>query len=157
MPFVYDHVPIQFLMTISEHNFGKYNSWFPFEDFNRIQKQCLNPILESDENIVISSPTGSGKTTLFELAMIRLFNNNEYSSKKILYLSPMRALCTEKTKLWKNKLESVGRNCIELIGGDDSSESNIDDYDLIISTPEKWDYMTRANNFTDFIGLILVY
>lgn len=104
--------------------------------------------------MVISAPTGSGKTTLFEFAMIRSFQCQP--NKKVLYLSPMRALCSEKAALWKGKLALVGQSCSEFIGGDSSTNSEFSDSDLIITTPEKWDYMTRSNNHLDKIGLILI-
>jgi ATP-dependent DNA helicase HFM1/MER3 len=134
----------------------KYYCWFPYESFNQIQQQSLPSILESDENILISAPTGSGKTALFELAMIRLFETQPI--KKIVYLSPMRALCTEKYTLWSEKLSSIGKSCIELIGGDNNNftKEQVEEADLYITTPEKWDYMTRSSNFIDSIGLVLV-
>ena len=83
---------------------SKYRSWFPYEDFNQIQQKCLHPILQSDENIIISAPTGSGKTSLFEFAMIREFQHAQSSfNGKILYLAPMRALCTEKASCLETK------------------------------------------------------
>ena len=133
---------------------SKYSCWFTYDSFNQIQQQSLPAILGSDENIIISAPTGSGKTTLFELAMIRSFETQP--AKKILYLSPMRALCTEKTTLWSKKFDDIGKKCIELIGGDNIISEKIEDADLYIATPEKWDYLTRSSNFITSIGLILV-
>lgn len=132
----------------------KYSCWFPYDNFNQIQQQSQAAILKSDENIVISAPTGSGKTTLFELAMIRSLETQP--AKKILYLSPLRALCTEKMTLWSKKFADIGKNCIELMGGDNIVNEKVEDADLYITTPEKWDYMTRSSNFIDSIGLILV-
>ena len=71
----------------------------------------------------------------------------------------MRALCSEKNALWKDKLEKIGKKCIELIGGDDGnniSDSDIGEADLIISTPEKWDFVTRSSEIISTISLILV-
>lgn len=77
-------------------------------------------------------------------------------TKKILYLSPMRALCSEKMTLWSKKFADIDKNCIELIGGDNIINEKVEDADLYITTPEKWDYMTRSSYFIDSIGLILV-
>ena len=63
----------------------------------------------------------------------------------------MRALCSEKNALWKEKLEKIGKKCIELI-----SDSDIGEADLIISTPEKWDFVTRSSEIISTISLILV-
>lgn len=89
--------------------------------------------------------------------MIRLFET--HPDKKILYLSPMRALCTEKMNLWTDKFSALGKSCLELIGGDSSvniTNERLEEADLYITTPEKWDYMTRSTNLINSIGLILV-
>ena len=92
--------------------------------------------------------------------MVRAFER--YPEGKVLYLSPMRALCTEKAALWTDKMRMIGKNCIELIGGNNSSGRDSSDYEsiedsnLLITTPEKWDFLTRSTNLIDSIGLILV-
>lgn len=144
-------------MIINLYIDSKYASWFPYDNFNQIQKQSLPAILKSDQNIVISAPTGSGKTALFEFAMIRSIETQPY--KKILYLAPMRALCNEKMTLWSKKFYEIRKSCIELIGGESSANitnEQLNEANLYISTPEKWDYMTRSTNFIESIGLILV-
>ena len=52
---------------------------FPFQYFNAMQSQSLRAIYSSDHNIVLSAPTGSGKTTCFELAIARTMNSMEFS------------------------------------------------------------------------------
>ena len=34
---------------------------FPFKEFNKVQSACVDTLLGSDENTVVSAPTGSGK------------------------------------------------------------------------------------------------
>jgi ERCC4-related helicase len=56
-------------------------------------EQELNNILQlmySDTNLVISSPTGSGKTCLMELAIIRLLMKPNTANAKIIYLAPTK-------------------------------------------------------------------
>ena len=53
-------------------------SQFPF--FNPVQSAVFDDIFYSDENIVISAPTSSGKTVLLELAIIRLLISLNYNS-----------------------------------------------------------------------------
>ena len=61
---------------------------------------------------VVSAPTGSGKTGVMELAMIRLFSkritaDGSFSppagAAKVVYLAPMRALVQEKVKSWRDR------------------------------------------------------
>jgi|JI6StandDraft_1071083.scaffolds.fasta_scaffold29874_4 hypothetical protein len=44
-----------------------------FNFFNPIQSQLFFPLYHTDNNILIGAPTGSGKTIMSELALLRLF------------------------------------------------------------------------------------
>jgi superfamily II RNA helicase len=50
----------------------RVRSLFPFQYFNGMQSKAFQPIYATDNNIVVSSPTGSGKTVCFEFAIARL-------------------------------------------------------------------------------------
>ncbi len=43
--------------------------------------------------MVISSPTASGKTTLFEIAMVKVLMRQEARRERIIYIAPIKALC----------------------------------------------------------------
>jgi len=45
---------------------------FPYPCFNRLQAVVHNVAANSDLNVVVSAPTGSGKTAVFEMALVRL-------------------------------------------------------------------------------------
>lgn len=45
---------------------------FTISELNKMQSECYGDIFETDRNVVVSAPTGSGKTLLFELAILRL-------------------------------------------------------------------------------------
>jgi ATP-dependent DNA helicase HFM1/MER3 len=89
----------------------QFRSVFPFESFNSIQQQLFEKLLNSDDNVCVEAPTGSGKTVLFEIAMIRLFSSYLLTSDPIsvspvvVYIAPTKALCQEKTVEWKQKFE----------------------------------------------------
>ena len=71
----------------------------------------------------------------------------------------MRALCTEKAKEWSRKLDLINKTCLELIG-DNELKIKPEEADVIISTPEKWDYITRSfasNDLIRSINLIMVH
>lgn len=42
--------------------------------FNSLQSECFSICFYSDVNMVVSAPTGSGKTVLFELCILRLLS-----------------------------------------------------------------------------------
>lgn len=102
----------------------------------------LTQIYESDENVVVTAPTGSGKTVVFELAILRML---EYDpSAKAVYMAPTKSLCSERFRDWTSKLSKLGVTCIELTG--DTEYSSLKDAkmaNIIVTTPEKWDSMTR--------------
>ena len=47
-------------------------SLFSFKYFNAMQSKSFNTLFSSDESVVLTAPTGSGKTVCFELAVARL-------------------------------------------------------------------------------------
>lgn len=48
-----------------------YRSKFSF--FNPIQTQVFHTLYNTDFNVLVGAPTGSGKTIIAELAMLRVF------------------------------------------------------------------------------------
>ena len=135
-----------------------------FHSFNPMQSELAPILKESNENIVVSAPTGAGKTCVFEIAIGRLFNdilklhkaategqggaiNMIPNDKKIVYIAPNKALCEERYKDWSTRLGSLGLeiNC-SIITGDswsDNTFQRVASSHLILTTPEKWDSVTR--------------
>ncbi|CAG8531592.1 3121_t:CDS:10 [Cetraspora pellucida] len=67
----------------------RFRSLFPFGVFNSIQSQCIDTALYTNENLVVIAPTGSGKTVVFELAMINvLMNSNDHA--RMVYMAPTK-------------------------------------------------------------------
>ncbi|RKP18239.1 P-loop containing nucleoside triphosphate hydrolase protein [Rozella allomycis CSF55] len=97
---------------------AKYRQVFSkYEYLNRIQSKCFQTIMNSEKSIVVSAPTGAGKTGILELALIKNKMESEKSGRKskCVYLAPTKALCTERSRDWK-KLEVIGLTCCELTG-----------------------------------------
>lgn len=116
-------------------------------------------LFNSDANTVISAPTGSGKTALMELAMLRQFMHDAKRTRKIVYISPSKALCRERSQDWSSKLQLLFRKCVEITGDSEVSD-NLKDVDLIVTTPEKWDSITRKwsdhKSFLSCVSLLIV-
>ncbi|XP_023243085.1 probable ATP-dependent DNA helicase HFM1 [Centruroides sculpturatus] len=131
---------------------------FPY--FNIIQSEIFDDVFYGDKSIVISAPTGSGKTVIFELAIIRfLMKLNHTSNFKMVYMAPMKAICSERYNDWKVKFGPLGLHCTELTG-----DSELDDYfelqqfSIILTTPEKWDGLTRRwQNIKSFVQLVRLF
>ncbi|KAF2786722.1 ATP-dependent DNA helicase MER3 [Melanomma pulvis-pyrius CBS 109.77] len=117
---------------------------FPFPTFNAVQSKCFEKVYKSDNNFVLASPTGSGKTAILELAICRAINTNTTNQYKIIYQAPTKALCSERQRDWLNKFTPLGLSCVELTGDSDNSDlRNVQTANIIITTPEKWDLITR--------------
>ena len=50
----------------------KWEGIFPFDHFNPVQTQIFHTVYHTDDNVLVGSPTGSGKTVTAELAVLRL-------------------------------------------------------------------------------------
>lgn len=104
------------------------------------QVEAIKAGVLEGENIVVSTPTASGKTLIaFFSASIHLVEGG-----KILYLVPLRALASEKI-LDVNEILCEGTRFKAAIstGDYDSSDPWLEAYDVIISTNEKVDSLLR--------------
>uniref|UniRef100_H3AR82 Probable ATP-dependent DNA helicase HFM1 n=1 Tax=Latimeria chalumnae TaxID=7897 RepID=H3AR82_LATCH len=141
----------------------KFRSVFKeFPYFNYIQSKALDDLLYTDKSFVLCAPTGSGKTVLFELAIIRLLMEipSPWSNIKIVYMAPIKALCSQRYDDWKDKFGPIGLNCKELTGDTEMDDFfEIQEAHIIMTTPEKWDSMTRKwrdNTLVQLVRLFLI-
>lgn len=142
-----DHVPptVQGIQLISLHELpDRFRSVFPFPIFNAIQSRCFAPVYHSNDNIVVSAPTGGGKTAILELAICRLVAASRSTQYKIVYMAPTKSLCSERFRDWETKFTSLDLRCAELTGDTAQNQlQHVQHASIIITTPEKWDSMTR--------------
>ena len=121
--------------------------------FNEPQQMAIESGILEGENIVVASPTASGKTIIAELAFVKKFLEK---SGKTVYVVPLKALAMEKYDEFK-VYEKIGMRIAVSIGDYDSSDEWLEKYDLIICTSEKLDSILRHNpTWTRDIALIII-
>ncbi|KAL2755168.1 hypothetical protein ACRALDRAFT_2028351 [Sodiomyces alcalophilus JCM 7366] len=114
-----------------------------FQFFNPMQTQIFHTLYHTPANVLLGSPTGSGKTVAAELAMWWAFR--ERPGSKVVYIAPMKALVRERVKDWGARLaKPLGLKLVELTGDNTPDTRTIKDADVIITTPEKWDGISRS-------------
>ncbi|KXS99813.1 hypothetical protein AC578_8868 [Pseudocercospora eumusae] len=122
----------------------RFREIFPYTLLNAVQSKCFPVIYKTNDNFVLSSPTGSGKTAILELAICRLINGYTNGTFKIIYQAPTKSLCAERQRDWQAKFGPLDLQCAELTGDTDNAQlRNVQHASIIITTPEKWDSMTR--------------
>ena len=114
-----------------------------FSFFNPMQTQIFHTLYHTSANVLLGSPTGSGKTVAAELAMWWAFR--EEPGSKVVYIAPMKALVRERVQDWRKRLaQQMGLKLVELTGDNTPDTRTIRDADIIITTPEKWDGISRS-------------
>ncbi|KAM5170739.1 U5 small nuclear ribonucleoprotein 200 kDa helicase [Mantella aurantiaca] len=117
-----------------------YQDKFPF--FNPIQTQVFNTIYNSDDNVFVGAPTGSGKTICAEFAILRMLLQN--SEGRCVYITPMEALAEQVFMNWFEKFQDRLYKKVVLLTGETSTDLKLlGKGNIIISTPEKWDILSR--------------
>lgn len=120
------------------------------------QENSINAGLLDGKSILVSAPTASGKTLIAILAIINYLSKNK---GKVIYLTPLRALASEKFSELK-KLEKLdfGRKIKTAIstGDFDSVDKDAENADIVVLTNEKMDSLIRHGiEWLDQIGLIV--
>jgi len=125
---------------ILNHFIGKgYRELYPPQE-----EAVKRGLLDTNKNMVVATPTASGKTFIAVLAMVK---NLLEKRGKVIYLVPLRALAREKYKEFKELLDiDIGgrRPIITVSTGDyDTPGRELARADVIIATNERMDSLLR--------------
>lgn len=135
-----------------------YEALYSFSHFNPIQTQVFHTLYHTDHNVLLGAPTGSGKTIVAELAAFRVFN--EYPHTKVVYIAPLKALVRERMDDWLERLQrKLGKKVVELTGDFTPDLAALQSADVIITTPEKWDGISRSwqnRAYVKAVSLIII-
>lgn len=135
-----------------------YESLYNFKYFNPVQTQVFHTLYYTDNNILIGAPTSSGKTIIAEIACMRQWNVNP--TQKIIYIAPLKALVRERVNSWKKRfVDTLGKKLVELTGEYTPDIKALQEADIVITTPEKWDGISRnwqSRSYVKKVGLVIM-
>ena len=137
------------------------------KELNRVQTKCYPCAFKDDGNMLICAPTGSGKTNVAMLTILREIGKHRNAETgeimlddfKIVYIAPLKALVQEQVGNFGKRLESYGVKVSELTGDRQLTKQQIQDTQIIVTTPEKWDVITRKAtdmSYTNLVRLIII-
>lgn len=167
-----------------------------FSQFNLIQSKLFPYLIEDDKSLgklsgylfvclltrlltlsfpftctVINSPTGSGKTVLLEMAIVRELMKlahfeSPYTNLHVLYLAPLKAIVEEKCTEWQTKFAPFGIKCFQLTGDTEFDDvnsmqnTNYRNINIVLATPEKFDHILRTDPrsrlLLSYLNLIMI-
>ncbi|KAJ3793124.1 Sec63-domain-containing protein [Lentinula aff. detonsa] len=144
-------VPITELDALARGCFPGYKA------LNRIQSIVYSTAYWSNENMLVCAPTGAGKTDVAMLTILRVFDQHRNHSSdpeniagsinrdsfKIIYVAPMKALASEIVRKFQKRLKWLSIKVRELTGDMQMTKAEIAQTQIIVTTPEKWDVVTR--------------
>jgi len=126
-----------------------FESLYKFQFFNPIQTQTFHTLYHHDTNALVGAPTGSGKTIIAEIAMFRVFSQTP--DKKIIYIAPLKALAKERLRDWNVRLVGIGKKVVELTGDYTPDINALNAADVLVTTPEKWDGISRNWQHREYV------
>lgn len=134
----------------------EFQEFYRFPFFNPIQTQSFHKLYNTDENVCIGAPVGSGKTVCAELAIMRLFKNEvlKFSESikagerpkftgKCVYVTANQDLSRAIYLDWTNKFGRLGIQVGQLTGESLVDIKFFNRSNIVISTSEQWDILSR--------------
>lgn len=117
------------------------------------QRDSILNILTTKKSVVLNMPTSSGKSLLAELYILFTFQNftNKDVKPTVAYLVPTNALTNQVSRKLNKVFEEFNYNIETVLPFYDTDEIedeflNRDHIDILISTPEKLDFMIRKEH-----------
>lgn len=132
------------------------------QSLNRIQSKIFPLAFGTDENLLLCAPTGSGKTNVAMLTILRTMSNYrdeatgqlDLKKFKVVYVAPLKALVQEQMREFQRRLTpTFGIIVNELTGDSRLTRQQLDETHIIVTTPEKWDIVTRKGSESLYLNL----
>lgn len=147
-------------IPIKELDFLCQGTFKGYKTLNRMQSLIYDVGYNTNENMLVCAPTGAGKTDVALLTILHTIKqfvsesepNEEtlnvdidYDEFKIVYVAPLKALAAEIVEKFSKKLAWLGIQVRELTGDMQLTKAEILTTQIIVTTPEKWDVVTRKS------------
>ena len=137
------------------------------EYLNPVQTELRAAAFETSENLLLCAPTGAGKTNVAMLCMLHEIglhydaktDSVDLSAFKIIYVAPMKSLVQEMVHNFGRRLSPYGISVKELSGDSSLTKAQVNETQVIVTTPEKWDIITRKTGdrtFTELVKLVII-
>jgi pre-mRNA-splicing helicase BRR2 len=157
--------PGEKLVKISDLPEWAQPAFVGMKQLNRVQSRVYDAAFNHSHNLLLCAPTGAGKTNVAMLTILQqiglhmkegVVDNTGY---KIVYVAPMKALVAEVVGNLSNRLKPYGVVVRELSGDQNLTRQQIDETQIIVTTPEKWDIVTRKSGdrtYTQLVKLLII-
>lgn len=138
-------VPTEVQLKIADLDEDCQVTFSKYSTLNPVQSLVYPIVYETNENMLICAPTGAGKTDVALLALLRVIKQmrNRDDAWKVVYVAPLKALAAEITEKMGSRLAWMGIKVRELTGDMQLTRAEIAQTDVLVTTPEKWDVVTR--------------
>lgn len=153
-------VQIAELDALSQKAFPAYKS------LNRMQSAVYHVAHTTNENMLVCAPTGAGKTDVAMLAVLRCILDHTAAGAirrdafKVVYVAPMKALAAEVADKFGRRLGRLGLVVREYTGDMQLTRAEVHAAQMIVTTPEKWDVITRKGqgdvDLVDLVKLLII-
>ena len=117
------------------------------------QAEAVSRGLFKNRNIIVSTPTASGKSLIAYMALMNVFLNGF----KGIYTTPLKALATEKYEDLIDHFRSLGAKIGISTGDYDSPSEDLKRYDVLVTTYERLDAIMRQRpSWLRDVGAVVV-
>jgi len=117
------------------------------------QAKAVKKGLLKGRNLLVCTPTASGKTLIGELAGTKAIAEGK---GKVIYIVPLKALANEKFNDFRSRYSNLFKIALS-IGDLDSADPYLIDYDFIITTSEKLDSLIRHHTpWLKYVSTVII-
>ncbi|MBK8209254.1 MAG: DEAD/DEAH box helicase [Rhodospirillales bacterium] len=119
------------------------------------QTEAAARAVDQSDDLVVSLPTGAGKTRIAELCILRCLAGG----KRVVFVTPLRALSAQTETTLQRTFGPLGKTISALygsIGVSGFDEDAMRERDIVVATPEKLDFALRNDpSLLDDVGLLV--